>query len=76
MQTWTSKINPPLAAPWNARAIISVSIVFAVAQTADEAKNHANASNTINFRPQMSDNLAQMTPDAAFASKKAAPIQV
>jgi hypothetical protein len=51
-------------------------MVLAVAQMAEDTKNKAKASKTINLRPQMSDSFAQITPEAAFASRKAAPIQV
>lgn len=56
--------------------MISASIVFALAHTAELAKKTASAVSTIGRRPHMSDNLAQMGPEAALASKKAPPIQV
>jgi hypothetical protein len=56
--------------------MINSCIVFAVAQTAELAKKIASAANMIGFRPQMSDNLAQIGPDAALASRYAPPIQV
>jgi hypothetical protein len=56
--------------------MMRVCMVFAVAHTAELAKNIASAANTIGRRPQMSESFAQMGPDAAFASRKAPPIQV
>ena len=76
MQTCTNRINPPPAVPWNARPMINSCIVFAVAQTAELAKKMASAANMMGLRPQMSDNLAQMGPEAALASRYAPPIQV
>jgi len=76
MQTCTRRINPPPAAPWNARPMMRASIVLAVAHTAELTKNIASAANTIGRRPQMSDSFDQMGPEAALANKKAPPIQV
>jgi hypothetical protein len=39
IQTCTSRIKPPPAIPWKALPMISASIVFAVAHTAELAKN-------------------------------------
>lgn len=69
MQTCTSKIKPPPAMPWNALPTINAIIVLAVAQTIEAAKKIANAASTMGFRPQISDNLAQMGPEAALASR-------
>jgi hypothetical protein len=56
--------------------MIRLSIVFAVAHTAELAKKTASAASTIGLRPQMSDSLAQIGPDAAFARRNAPPIHV
>jgi hypothetical protein len=71
-----SKINPPAAAPWIARPAISMPILVEVAQTIELKKNSAIDANTIGFRPQMSDSLAHIGPDAAFEMRYAPPIQV
>jgi hypothetical protein len=76
IQTWTSKISPPPAAPWNARPMIKASIVFAVAHIAELAKNTASAATKMGLRPQISESLAHMGPDAALANRNAPPIQV
>ena len=76
MQTCTNKMRPPPAAPWNARPMISDSIVFAVAHTTEIAKKMASANRMISLRPKISESLAQIGPDAALPSKKAPPIHV
>lgn len=76
IQTCTSKIKPPPAAPWNALPMINASIVFAVAHTTEDAKNTASATSTMSFRPKISESLAHIGPEAALPSKKAPPIQV
>lgn len=76
MQTWTSKIDPPPAQPWKALPMISSCIVFAVAHTAELIKNIASATSMIILRPQISENLAHIGPEAAVASKYAPPIHV
>jgi hypothetical protein len=56
--------------------MINSSIVFAVAQMAELAKKMAKAARMMGLRPQISDNLAQMGPEAALARRYAPPIQV
>jgi hypothetical protein len=56
--------------------MINASIVFAVAHTAELAKKIASAINTMGLRPQISENLAYIGPDAAFARRYAPPIHV
>lgn len=51
-------------------------MVFAVAQTTEDAKKIAKAASTIGLRPHMSESFAQMGPEDALARRKAAPIQV
>jgi hypothetical protein len=56
--------------------MIKASIVFAVAHTAELAKNIASATKTMGLRPQISEIVAQIGPDAALAKRNAPPIQV
>lgn len=76
IQTCTNKISPPPAIPWKALPTINAIMVFAVAQTTEDAKKIAKAASTIGLRPHMSESFAQMGPEDALARRKAAPIQV
>jgi hypothetical protein len=51
-------------------------MVFAVAHTAELAKNKASAASMMSLRPQISESFAHMGPDAALARRYAPPIHV
>jgi hypothetical protein len=76
MHTCTNRMNPPPAAPWNARPTIKASIVFAAADTAELAKNSASVTRIMSFLPHMSESLAQIGPATAFMIRYAAPTHV
>lgn len=76
IHTCTSRISPPPAAPWNDRPTISSCMFFETAQIVELAKKRASAASMMILRPHMSDNEAQMGPEAAFARRYAPPIQV
>jgi hypothetical protein len=56
--------------------MIKLPIVFAVAHTAELAKKITSAATTMGLRPQMSESLAQIGPEAALARRYAPPIHV
>jgi hypothetical protein len=68
-QILASRISPSAAAPWTARPAMSIPILTDVAQILELKKNRAIAANTIGFRPQMSDNLAQIGSVATLARR-------
>jgi hypothetical protein len=69
-------MNPPPAAPWNARPTIRASIVFAAADAAELAKKSASVTRIMSFLPHISDSLAQIGPAIAFMMRYAAPTHV
>jgi hypothetical protein len=56
--------------------MIRLFIVFAVAHTAELTKKTISAARIIGLRPNMSENLLHIGPDAAVARRYAPPIQV
>jgi hypothetical protein len=68
-------IKPPHATPWNVLPIIRTFILPALAQKTEEAKNNASAVRKIGLRPNMSESLAQIGPEAALERRYAPPIQ-
>jgi hypothetical protein len=76
MHTCTNRMNPPPAAPWNARPTIKARIVSAAADAAELAKNSASVTRIMSFRPHISESLAQIGPATAFMMRYAAPTHV
>lgn len=68
-------INPPPAVPCKALPTINIFMVLASAQMMELPKKNATADKMMNFRPQMSDTLAQIGPAAALAREYADMIQ-
>jgi hypothetical protein len=68
-------IKPPHATPWNVLPMIRTFILPALAQKTEEAKNNASAARKIGLRPNISESLAQIGPEAALERRYAPPIQ-
>ena len=65
MQTLTSTIMPPVAAPWMARPAIIVATFFEAAHIAELAAKITMAVSSTGLRPQMSDALAHIGDETA-----------
>lgn len=65
----TSWNRLPPAVPWSALPTISIVMLTALAQRIEEMKKSATAARRIIFLPHMSENLAQIGPEAALARR-------
>jgi hypothetical protein len=75
-QMFTKIISPPAAAPWTALPAINIPILLLTAHTKLPIANTATAASNTGFRPQISDNFAQIGPAAALDSRYADPTHV
>ena len=65
MQTLTSTMIPPVAAPWMARPAISIAMSFAAAHIDELAAKTTILMSNTSLRPQISDALAQIGDETA-----------